>query len=205
VIYRPRMAVDVRKATAADKERVTKAFVGAFSEDPLFRWMFRDKPDLPRRLQRFFGVVVGGELRREDHEVYIAGDGAGASVWKGVGKWKAPASEFVRTVPAMLRAFGPTNLRGLRVLTAMEKLHPTEEHYYLEVLGCDAAHQGKGVGSAVISSFLERCDREGLPAYLESSNVRNIPFYARHGFQERERVPLPEGAPPLTPMWRPAR
>ena len=87
----------------------------------------------------------------------------------------------------------------------MEKIHPTEPHYYLEVLGTKQGLQGKGIGSAVMSDVLARCDGEGLPAYLESSNPRNIPFYARHGFEVRDLVPRPEGAPPLTPMWREPR
>ena len=199
------MPAEVRKATATDRDRVVRVFARAFTEDPIFRWMFKDKPDLERRIGRFFELVIDDELRRGHHELYVEVDGSGAALWKGVNKWKMPTSSILRSLPAMMRSFGAGNLRGLRVLNAMEKLHPPEEHYYLSILGTDPAQQGKGVGSAVISDFLERCDREGLPAYLESSNVRNIPFYARHGFVERERVPLPDGAPPLTPMWREPR
>ena len=35
----------------------------------------------------------------------------------------------------------------------------------------------------MISPILERCDHDGLPAYLESSKEKNIPFYRRHGFE----------------------
>ena len=50
-----------------------------------------------------------------------------------------------------------------------EKKHPTQPHWYLGILGTDTVHQGKGVGSALMQPILERCDAEGLPAYLESS------------------------------------
>ena len=127
------------------------------------------------------------------------------AIWKGLDQWKTPTTTVLRQAPAITRAFGVGNLRPLRVLGAMEKAHPSEPHYYLEAIGTRQDWQSKGVGSAVMAAMLERCDREGLPAYLESSNPRNIPFYARHGFEVRPLVPLPPGAPPMTPMWREPR
>jgi hypothetical protein len=53
---------------------------------------------------------------------------------------------------------------------------------------------------------LERCDGERVPAFLESSNPRNIPFYERQGFVVTKRLDrLPGGAPLLTQMWREPR
>jgi hypothetical protein len=48
---------------------------------------------------------------------------------------------------------------------------------------------------------VELCDREGIPAYLESSKERNIDFYARFGFRVLQEVRLPRG-PKMWPMWR---
>lgn len=50
--------------------------------------------------------------------------------------------------------------------------------------------------------MLERGDEAGIAAYLENSKPRNEAFYARHGFEPRDPLPLPSGAPPLTPMLR---
>lgn len=65
-------------------------------------------------------------------------------------------------------------------------------------------HRGQGIGSALLRSVLERCDLEGVPAYLEATCVRNSDLYARHGFTVRGEVVLPDG-PPLFPMWREPR
>jgi ribosomal protein S18 acetylase RimI-like enzyme len=68
------------------------------------------------------------------------------------------------------------------VFEQMERYHPQEPCWYLPLIGVDPAHQGRGHGSALLRHALERVDRERLPAYLESSNPRNIPLYERHGF-----------------------
>ena len=56
----------------------------------------------------------------------------------------------------------------------------------------------------LMEGALERCDEEGLIAYLESSNPANIPLYQRHGFEIIGEIQAP-GTPVVTPMLRPAR
>ncbi len=78
--------------------------------------------------------------------------------------------------------------------------HPSESHFYLFVLG--AAEQGRGIGSTAIRPVLDRCDADGLPAYLESSSERNRSFYERLGFQVLwEDRPTSDG-PVFRGMWR---
>ena len=40
-----------------------------------------------------------------------------------------------------------------------------------------------------------------MPAYLESSNPRNISLYLRHGFVDTGEITAADG-PSLIPMWR---
>jgi predicted N-acetyltransferase YhbS len=85
----------------------------------------------------------------------------------------------------------------------VEARHPAELHWYLAVLGTEPARQGQGIASGLMGPVLERCDKEGTAAYLESSKDSNIPYYERHGFQVTGEIQLPSG-PTVWPMWRPA-
>jgi GNAT superfamily N-acetyltransferase len=152
-----------------------------------------------------FDAILKLELVRAEHLVFVDEDGIGAAVWKAPTKWKVPTGDLVRSTPAMLRAFGTKAPRMISALTAIEKVHPKEEHYYLEVLGTRQDRQSKGVGSTVMGHMLDRCDAEGMPAYLESSSVRNVPFYARHGFEATGEIVAGKGAPTVTAMWRKPR
>ena len=48
------------------------------------------------------------------------------------------------------------------------------------------------------------CDRDHAPAYLESSNPKNIPLYERHGFIVLGTIQVGT-SPPIVPMLRAAR
>jgi GNAT superfamily N-acetyltransferase len=157
------------------------------------------------KLHPFFGAMAKLVLRREDHLVYTTGDGAGAAVWMPPNEWRMSTTDMLRALPAMLRTFGTKTPRMIGAFNAVEKVHPTTEHYFLEAIGTRADVQGKGVGTAVITPMLERCDAEGVPAYLESSNVQNVPFYMRHGFEVTGEIDVGKGAPTVTAMWREPR
>jgi ribosomal protein S18 acetylase RimI-like enzyme len=93
---------------------------------------------------------------------------------------------------------------GGAIFEQMAKLHPKEPHWYLPLIGVDPAHQGRGHGDALLQYALQRFDREGLPAYLESTNPRNISLYRRHGFEEVGTIQA-GSSPTLVPMLRRAR
>jgi RimJ/RimL family protein N-acetyltransferase len=56
----------------------------------------------------------------------------------------------------------------------------------------------------LLSPTLARCDRDGLPAYLEASSERSAALYERLGFEHVRELRL-AGSPPLWLMLRPPR
>lgn len=90
---------------------------------------------------------------------------------------------------------------ALRFLRDLEDAHPAEPHWYLAHLATRPNHQGRGVGTALVRFGLDRCDRERLPAYLESSNPARVSFYHRFGFEVIDRVTAGDG-PTVMLMWR---
>ena len=66
-----------------------------------------------------------------------------------------------------------------------------ENSWYLSILGILPGFQGQGLGGRLVSSVLEQTDRLGIPTYLETFTARNMPFYARLGYQVVERFREP--------------
>jgi GNAT superfamily N-acetyltransferase len=193
----------VRPATAADVKPLAAVMARAFYDDPPFIWMLPDPKTRLKRSRRFFATLTRGEaLAHGGIDVALAGtEVAGAAIWRPPGHWE---NEQLRTVLGLVRAFGRRVGAAAALSQAMARAHPREPHWYLFAIGVDPARQGTGVASALLRSRLDQCDHDGLPAYLEATKATSVPLYQHFGFEPTGNPELPDGAPPLTAMWRPA-
>jgi ribosomal protein S18 acetylase RimI-like enzyme len=191
--------VTVRRATEADAGALAGTLARAFFDDPVIGWALPDEERRMRGAERMFGMQLSRWLRFE--EVHTEEGLRAAALWAPPGEWRWPPLAGLRM---LLGAGLPALPRMLRGFGRIEHAHPTDPHYYLAVLGTDPSAQGEGLGSAVLGPVLETCDRDGVPAYLESSKERNIAYYGRHGFKVTGEVQLP-GGPAVWPMWREPR
>ena len=191
----------VRKATAADRDQLVAVMARAFDDDPMANWFVAQDKRRARRIYDFMGVAH--RITAPGDEIYTTDGIEGGAFWLPPGKWKMGILQQFMLMPAMIRSSTlkrvPAVMGGLN---AIEKQHPHEPHYYLLALGVNPDKQGRGVGTKLMAPILERCDRERIPAYLESSKEVNVPLYERNGFKVTERVTVPNGGPPMWLMWR---
>jgi ribosomal protein S18 acetylase RimI-like enzyme len=192
--------MEVRPARGDEVPQLAAMLARAFHDDPVTVWFMRSETRRPKYAARFFGWQLHRLLGQE--QVHVAGDGSAAAVWALPGQWRESNWQalrlFVSLVPALITHL-PVAARGVE---QVERLHPPEPHLYLAVLGTDPPAQGRGIGTAVLGPGLELCDREGLPAYLESSKESNVGFYARFGFRVIGEVRMPGDGPTVWLMWR---
>ena len=94
--------------------------------------------------------------------------------------------------------------RLFEVMELLDMHHPDGSFYFLNLLAVRPEQQGQGLGSALLAHTLDRCDREGVPAYLDATSKNNRRLYERHGFEAGAPY-APAGGPPLYPMWRDPR
>lgn len=194
----------VRLATRADLPAIGRALAGAFRDDPVWRWMAPESRRWTELAARWFEAEVRGQLGGHGL-VWVDEDVSGAAVWVSPKHWRSTTRETLRMAVPSIRFLRSGLLRGMNTVSVLEKAHPTDEHWYLSLLGTHPDAQGRGVGSALLAPLLDRADTEGLPAYLESSKKANLAFYGRHGFVTSGEPIRPGDGPPLFPMWREPR
>ena len=193
---------DVAKATRADVPALSKAMARAFYDDPVVGdWCFADASKRTRRLERFFELFLHRVYLTHD-ECHTTDELVGGAFWLPPGTWEIGAFEELRLIARMATFTRGATPRILQALSTIEAKHPHEPHYYLQFAGVEPERQGQGIGSQLLRPVLERCDRDGVPAYLEATCERNVALYERHGFALVEKISLPGGGPPLWRMWR---
>jgi GNAT superfamily N-acetyltransferase len=200
-----RPVLPVHTAAPREAHLLGATLAEAFLDDPVWSWL---TPDPERRHRGFPGMFTAlARHRAAEGTAWTTPGCSGVALWAAPGRWCTPWWVALPWAPAALRAFGTGDglRRAMASLAEMERHHPTEPHWYLEVLGTDPSMQGRGVGAAVLAPVLERCDRDGLPAYLESSKAENVPWYERHGFAVVAELRARAGAPPSWTMRRDPR
>jgi GNAT superfamily N-acetyltransferase len=192
----------VRRATPEDVAPMARQLARTFFDDPVLSHIFRSEGRRLPGLRRYFQTQMradllpfGGCYTTDGHE--------GSALWAPAGKPTLTIAQgFVAMRPVL--PFVVAHLATtMSLLNLIERIHPREPHWYLASLGVEPKAQGKGIGSSLLQPVLDHCDREGLPAYLESSKARNVPFYRRHGFEVTNELDVPGGGPKFWTMWRP--
>ncbi|MGW1538090.1 GNAT family N-acetyltransferase [Streptomyces aureus] len=202
------MGVAIRVAGETDRELVVRLLDEAFQDDPVSNWVFptpaHRRAKHPALMAAFTDVVLA------EGRIDLAEDGSACALWLSVpaGAQHDGADEGdAEDGPAELRAaVDPDNERVEQIGRLTAGVHPEgRAHAYLWMIGVAPERQGQGLGRALIESVLDRCDREGLAAYLEASNARSRALYERLGFEpEGSPLDLP-GGPRMWPMWREPR
>ena len=195
--------IDIRIAPAAlgpvERDPVMDILALAFSTDPAVRYMFPGATTYLSSFNRLATAMAGSALAAGT--AWVADDGAAAALWLAPGVH--PDGEAIGALVGETVSEDKLETLG-QIGELMGQFHPQEPHWYLSMIGVDPSRQGQGLGSALLKAGLQRCDEEGLPAYLESSSPKNVPLYERHGFEVIGLI-KPGDHPGLIPMYRPAR
>ncbi|NEA63662.1 GNAT family N-acetyltransferase [Streptomyces sp. SID12488] len=202
------MGVAIRTAGEDDRELVVRLLDEAFQDDPVSGWVFPDpahrRTTHPGLMAAFLDIVLA------EGRVGLAEDGTACALWLSVPADAHPENEGDEADAAqgddaarMREAVDPDNERVELIARLTAGIHPSgRAHEYLWMIGVAPDSQGRGLGTALVQHVLDRCDREGVAAYLEATSLRSRTLYERLGFALLDRpLELPDG-PRMWPMWR---
>lgn len=190
-----------KTTTIDDAPLISRILARAFDDDPMMRWFFPDDTSREAVLGRYFTTIFA---RQYVHCGVCERTEAAAAFWVPP-EAQAEAVPDAETIQELQSILGDRARLFRDAVEAAAKHTPQEPHWYLAVIGADPAAQGQGQGAALLRSGLAKADAVGLPAYLESSQPSNLPFYEHFGFIVREELRLPGGGPVLWAMWREPR
>ncbi|MCY3632166.1 MAG: GNAT family N-acetyltransferase [bacterium] len=205
--------LDIVRMGLERREQIAAIWADAFEADPLMKWVFPDNSSRLMSLRQWWGFTLdhqppGSELHGTRADGCVA-------YWQPPQNKKDSPSEpegadrgesdgHVAFVAMMTELLGDLAPSRMEALGKMHQARLAEPHWYLAVLGTSPDQQSKGLGGKVLTPMLDRCDRIGMLAYLESSNPANVGFYRRHGFEPIDEFYLGEGVL-ITPMSREPR
>lgn len=192
----------VVRAGAPDVAALSQVIAHAFHDLPPSRWLIADTDARREILPAYFRMLV--EHAMVGGIVHTTRARTAVALWLPAGP-DAPG----QAADYDARLIGATGRWANRLRafdSALEQHHPADvAHHYLAILAVHPNAQGRGIGTALLRAQHQVLDHDGgAPAYLEAASQRTHRLYQRHGYVLQHSSPfyLPDGGPPLWPMWR---
>jgi ribosomal protein S18 acetylase RimI-like enzyme len=167
-----------------------------FANDPLVRWCWPTANAYMEAMPRF--IIASGGKAFDSESAYTVDGYRGAALWLPPGV-EADEGALEQLVVDTVAADKQAELGA--AFKELDGYHPDVPHWYLPLIAVDSCYQGQGIGALLMKHAVQRCDEDGVKAYLESSNPANISLYQRHGFEVVGEVQI-GSVPVLTPMIR---
>ncbi len=202
----------VRLATLADVERVATVLSDAFADYAWTDWAVpadghRQRLRALYEIHSMIGVhrgdlwllEAGGQIVAAAAWSLLDGGAGSRASYEGV-----PADLLERARAELPPLFGDRLALVQAAEDATLGARPTTPYWFLDCVGTDPVHQGRGFAQQLVAAVLDHIDTDGLPTSVETSTERNVEFYQRLGFAIVQRSDLGDEVPPVWVMTRPA-
>jgi ribosomal protein S18 acetylase RimI-like enzyme len=175
------MGMKIIKAKKTDKDRVVELLSLSFKENLSVAYLTGSGNDAALRVRKLmayafevclrFGVVWMTE-KKDACALVLYPHLKGFSLY---GIWLD-----LKLVGGVIGMFRLSRLmKRERLINAW---HPDTAFAYLWFIGVNPWVQGRGVGSELLAAVLAESASLGLPVYLETSTLKNVPWYEKRGF-----------------------
>jgi GNAT superfamily N-acetyltransferase len=117
-------------------------------------------------------------------DVFLSEDKSGCALVQFPDRKKTTLKSILPDIKLITSCVGLLNVKkALDREGKINKLHPKELMYYLWFIGVDPQNQNKGIGSNLMNEVINDSIAKQRPVYLETSTLKNIPWYEKFGFR----------------------
>jgi ribosomal protein S18 acetylase RimI-like enzyme len=175
--------IEIRRVAAADMVAVCDVIGLAFADNPSTLANVNGDRVKARRVMQ--DAVRVAKFGRAWSHALVAVQGGTIVGALNAAKWphcQLGIGEKIKTAPAMVRIMKTALPRAFTMMNKREARDPHEPHWHIGPIGVRPELQGRGVGKALLKTFLSTVDEQGLPAFLETDVDRNVVLYKGFGF-----------------------
>lgn len=117
-------------------------------------------------------------------DVFISDDRKACALIVVPDRKKVTVKSILLDIKMALSVTGLSNIKKAIIReSAIKKIHPAVPLYYLWFIGVEPSQQGKGIGSKLLNEIIQKGLSENKTICLETSTLKNIPWYEKHGFK----------------------
>ena len=177
------------KATSQDKSLVVRLLAESFQENKSVNYIVRQDDGKFNRIRALMDYSF--EMCFQFGEVWLSEDDKACALILFPHQKRTTIRSIWLDIKLVFSAIGLSGL--LKALDREGKIkakQPKIDMAYLWFIGVDPVFHHEGIGSKLIKEIISESDAKQLPVYLETSTVKNLPWYKALGFQIYNQLEL---------------
>jgi GNAT superfamily N-acetyltransferase len=170
------------RANLNDRKLVTEILSGSFNDNKSVNYLLPQDSRRHARLQKF--MEYSFDVCHRFGDVFLSEDRKGCALILIPDKKKTTIPSILFDLKFIFQAIGLSNVKkAISRESEIKKHHPKEPLYYLWFIGVKENEQSKGIGSKLLSEVIEEGRQQNRTVCLETSTVKNLPWYQKFGFE----------------------
>lgn len=176
------------KACYSDKAFITRILIDSFYENASVNFIIKQDRSKMKRIKGLMNYSF--DLCFQFGEIFYSEDRKGCALILFPDKKKLLPSTLL-DLKFIFTSLDFTHLKlAMKRESKIKKLQSTGLSYYLWFIGVDPAEQGKGIGSQLLREVISDSFGTGRQVLLETSNVQNVKWYRKFGFEVYNKLDL---------------
>ncbi|SDM83729.1 GNAT family N-acetyltransferase [Pedobacter antarcticus] len=170
------------KAEKNHKSHVIEILTSSFDDNQSVNYIV--KQDIKRKERIRALMDYSFEICFMYGAVYLSDDKKGCALVLYPDKKKFSLKATWEDIKLVLNAIGISRAgKAMSRESAIKSNYPQVPLYYLWFLGVQRSDQNKGIGSKLLNEIILDSQQQHKPIYLETSTIKNIPWYQKFGFE----------------------
>jgi Acetyltransferase (GNAT) domain len=171
----------MNRALYTDKNLVVNILLQSFAENKSVNYIIPQSSQKNLRLKRL--MEYSFDTCYQFGEIFLSNDRKACSLLLFPDKKRTTLKSIVADIKLIFTSMGLGNVKkAMQREAAIKRVHPKKMIYYLWFIGVAKTEQGKGIGSELMKEIIANNNKLGRIICLETSTLKNIPWYQKFGF-----------------------
>jgi hypothetical protein len=176
-------------AKPSDKSRILEILMLAFEQNQSVNYIVKQDEVRLIRIRHLMKYAL--KICSAYGKVLVSEDGNGCALVLFPDKKRFSLRSMVWDIELVFRVIGLANiLKVMRRENQIKSHHPSGPFYYLWFIGVHPVHKGLGTGSTLLDEIIADAKAMDRPIYLETSTLKNLPWYKKFGFEVYDKLIL---------------
>ena len=176
------------KAEYTERKLVVEILARAFDENLSVNYTIRQDRKRAQRIK--YLMEYSFDVCFDSGKVFLSEDKTGCALVLLPEQRKTNMKSVLLDIKLLAFCLGFSNIKKTLAREAkIKNLHP-EHIYHIWFLGVDPAQQNKGTGSHLLSALIQDGQSRKRSICLETSTLKNIPWYQKFGFRVYHELDL---------------